>query len=181
MKGGWDPLWGYDIKGGSIEVADDLTLPYSLTSVTITENIDARSHIGYWQGTINYSDLTAGALTEDVKFIDAFPAKYKILEIMVDVTAVFDDGAGPVSACDLSIGWTGANYGDLIQSQDVHGAVTQIGDAAIELNYIAIQGGIRPNWAATTDLYLRFVAVGGNLDTLVSGRLIIYVTYQAYE
>jgi len=183
MKGGYDPQWGYDYKAGIVEVTDHLELPYSLTS-SFTDGgsvaIDARANVGYWKGTINFIDLTATALTENIKLIDAFPAKYKILEIMVDIVAAFDDGAGPVSACTLSVGWTAANYDDLIQTQDIYTGATQYGDSAGELNYTAVQGGIRPSWSAPSDIYARFVAVGGNLDTLTAGRATFYITYQAF-
>lgn len=184
MKGGYNPLWGFDYRVNDLEIVNSLALPYALTSSFTDSGVsgtNARSNVGYWRGNFVYSDLTALALTEDVKVIEGFPAKYKILEIMVNNVAVWDDGVGPISAVTLSVGWTGPNYDDLIQTQDIYTAVTQIGDAAGELNYTAVQGGIRPSWSTPTDLYLRFVAVGGNLNTLTSGRCVIYITYQAYE
>ena len=175
-----DLEWGHDIKAGTVEVADQLILPYVLKTEGLVEYANARSHIGYWRGTINFSSLVAAALTEDVKFIGGFPAGYKILEILVDNSIVWDDAGGPISAVTLSVGWTGAAYSDLILTQDIYTAVTRIGDAAGELNYTAVQGGIRPSWGANTDLYLRFIAVGGNLNTLTTGRCSIYITYQAF-
>ena len=134
----------------------------------------------FWSGTITHDSVTAAGLNEDIKLITAFPAKYKIIEIFVDITEVWDDAAGPISAVTLSAGWTGANYDDLIQTQDIFTAITQLGDVAGELNYSAVQGGIRPSWSATTDLYLRFVATGANLSTLSTGELIIYIVYQVF-
>jgi hypothetical protein len=171
----FDPKWGHDIKAGELE------LKYPLTTVNITENKNAISNICHWVGTIDHSDLSAGALTESLKFLDAIPQKYKILEIMVDNTEKWDDGGGPISACTLSIGWTGANYDDLIQTQDIYTAISLIGDAAGELNYTAVQGGIHPNWSGTTDLYAHFIATGGNIDTLLTGKIVVYISYLAYE
>jgi hypothetical protein len=176
----YDPLWGYNYKVGYLESSNYVRLPYTLSTTNITENINAISHICYWKGTIGHTGVTAVAVAEDIKIIDSFPAKYKILEIFIDNTEVWDDGAGPMTACTISAGWTGAGYADLIATQDILGAVTQIGDAAGELAYVAVQGGIRPSWGATTDIYLRFVA-DQNLSTLTTGELTVYITYQIYE
>lgn len=149
-----------------------------ITASKITEVTNGLVNTFVWSGTITHDSVTAAATSEDIKLISNFPATWKILEIFVDVTEVWDDGGGAISACDLSIGWTGAGYADLMNSQDIYTTVTQLGDAAGEIAYVAVQGGIRPSWSTTTDIYMRFVATGANLSTLTTGVLIVYIVYQ---
>lgn len=163
-----------------IVAGTSMELPYPLLADGILELIDAYPNVCYWSGSITHDSLTAVAVSEDVRIIQNFPAKYKILEIFVDVTEVWDDAAGPISACVLSVGWTAAPYDDLMQTEDIYTAVTQLGDAAAEINYTAVQGGIRASWSAATDIYLRFTATGANLATLTTGELTVYVTYSVY-
>jgi predicted RecA/RadA family phage recombinase len=111
-----DPLGGYDYKAGYAEVLDYVRLPYTLSTTNITENINARSNICYWKGTINHTDVTAVDLIEDVKVIQGFPSKCKLQEIFIDNTEVWDDGAGPMTACTVSAGWTlDTNYSWALQ------------------------------------------------------------------
>ena len=158
---------------------ETIQLPGKLTAGTkITEVKDAEANVCYWSGSITHDSVTAAAVAEDILLIDDFPAKYKILEIMVDVTELW--GGGLMSACTISAGWTGSAYDDLIATQDIHSSTVLIGDASGELNYTAIQGGIRASWSSTQDIYLRFVATDDNLSSLTTGEMTVYITYQIF-
>lgn len=154
---------------------------YALTAgALVTESRDARPISMQWTGQITEADFTAAAVQEDIVIISGFPAKYKITSILIDITQVFDDGGGSISAASMSFG-TAASPAGYLGLTDCYTAITQIGDAAGEVAYTAVQGGIVPSWTATTDLSVRLRVTGGNVVDFTTGIADIYITYLAIE
>lgn len=153
---------------------------YALTTGVATESRDARPISMQWTGQITQANFTAAASQEDVLIINGFPAKYKITGILIDVTEKFDDGAGAINGAIMSFGPT-ADPTSYLASSDVYTSTTLLGDAAAEVAYTAVQGGIIPSWSATTNLYVRLRVTGGNVVDCTTGIANIYITYLAIE
>lgn len=161
--------------------ADLKITDYSLTAgALVSETVDARPISMQWTGQITEADFVAASTQEDVLIISDFPPKYKITSILIDITQVFDDGAGAISGASMSFGPT-ADPTSYLDATDVYTAVTRIGDAAGEIAYTAVQGGVIPSWTATTNLYVRLRTEGGNTADCTTGVANIYITYLAIE
>jgi hypothetical protein len=161
--------------------ADLKITDYSLTAgALVSETVDARPVEMQWTGQVTHEDLVAAASQEVVVIISGFPAKYKICEVLIDITEVFDDGVGAISACTISFG-TAATPSSVLNNTDCYTEITQVGDSAGEVAFTSIQGGYRPSWSSNTDLVARFKTIGGNTVDLTTGIAKIYITYVAIE
>lgn len=121
--------------------------------------------------------LTNAATTEDEN-IWLMPAKTRVLRVVADVTAGFDDAAGPISAVTMTCGITagGAEY---LASGSVFTANTR-GDAAAEIgaNLLSATVADIPSMSSTTQIQCRFTSTGGNLSTLTTGAVTFYIIHE---
>lgn len=161
--------------------ADLKITDYSLTAgALVSETVDARPVVMQWTGQVTHADFTAASVSEVILIIDDFPAKYKIIEVIIDITQVFDDAGGAIDAATISFG-SGAGANDVLAATDCYTAVTRIGDAAGEVAYTSIQNGHRPSWSSATDLSVKLTTANGNVDACTTGIADIYITYIAIE
>jgi hypothetical protein len=122
--------------------------------------------------------LTNASTTQDVT-IWTIPAKTRFWRLIADVTAAFDDAAGPISAVTMTCGKTagGAEY---LVSGSVF-TVTTLGDATGEVGAsLNTYFGDIPSWSATTAVQCRFTSTGGNLSTLTTGSVTFYLEWITY-
>jgi hypothetical protein len=128
--------------------------------------------------TVARTALTAAATTQDLT-IWTIPAKTRLSRVIADVTAAFDDAAGPISAVTMTCGKTagGAEY---LVSGSVF-TTTTLGDATAEVGAsLNTYFGDLPSWSATTAVQCRFTSTGGNLSTLTTGSVTYYLEWIVY-
>jgi hypothetical protein len=128
--------------------------------------------------TVARTALTAAATTQDIT-LWTIPAKTRMWRLIADVTAAFDDAAGPISAVTLTCGKT-AGGNEYLLSKSVF-ATTQMGTVTGEVGAsLATYFGDIPSWSATTAVQCRWTSTGGNLSTLTTGSATFYLEWTNY-
>jgi hypothetical protein len=118
--------------------------------------------------TVRDEDLTAAAGAESIAFAAALPAGAIILAHEIDVTALFDDGAGCTSDVDLGI-----SAGDTNRIED--GLNTTLATGATGRQYgIA---GVQPQGLYDAATLAVTVNASVNVDTLTAGEVVATVWY----
>lgn len=128
--------------------------------------------------TVARTALTAAATTQDVT-VWTVPAKTRMINLIVDGTAAFDDGAGPISALTITCGKT-AGGNEYLLSGSLF-TVNTLGDATGEVGAsLTSYFGDIPSWSGTTAVTCRFTSTGGNLSTLTTGSATFYLEMSTY-
>jgi hypothetical protein len=129
--------------------------------------------------TVARTALTAAATTQDVT-IWTVPAKTRVLRMVEDVTAAFDDAAGPISAVTTTCG-TSAGGAQYLASGSVF-SVNTLGDVAAEIGAGLTSATVAdiPSFSATTAIQCRWTSTGGNLSTLTTGSSDFYIEAVTY-
>lgn len=129
--------------------------------------------------TVARTALTAAATTED-ETIWTVPAKTRVMRVIVDVTAAFDDAAGPITAVTIQCG-PSAGSATYVPATSVF-TVNTIGDVAAEIGTALTSATIAdiPSFSATTAISCRFTSTGGNLSTLTTGSATFYIEHMVY-
>lgn len=150
------------------------------TAIAANGNLTCSTPTGIYTRFITtsvvYTDIaTAGTSLQLEVLNNGIPAKARVTRVVADVTEAFDDGAGPIGTTSIGCGPTA-------------GTVTYIATGAI--NSINVRGDSNleqgsavesiPGWSAATDLWCTFSTSGGNLNTLTTGALTIYIEYIQY-
>lgn len=146
------------------------------TGVTVNNTGSQRAWVH--KITVARTNLTAAATTQDVT-VWTLPAKTRLVAVIVDGTAAFDDAAGPISALTITCGKTagGAEY---VLSGSLF-TVNTLGDATGEVGAsLTSYFGDIPSWSATTAVTCRFTSTGGNLSTLTTGSATFYLEMTTY-
>jgi hypothetical protein len=153
---------------------------YALQTEVAIEITNARPIEMLWVGEITCADFADSSATEEIAVIDSFPAKYRIIEAIIDVTEAWDDGAGAISDCDISLGVTGSDA-SILSLANCYSAPIIVGDVSGEVAYTAVQNGYRLSWSDPTDIIVNLEATGGDVVDLVTGIARIYITYEAID
>jgi hypothetical protein len=129
--------------------------------------------------TVARTALTAAATTQDIT-LWTVPAKTRVLRLVEDVTAAFDDGASPISAVTTTCGTT-AGGNQYLLSGSVF-SVTTLGDVAAEIGAGLTSATVAdiPSMSATTAIQCRWTSTGGNLSTLTTGSSTFYIEAVTY-
>ena len=134
------------------------------------------SYLNFITATVNYPDIAVAATTKQQEVLnEGIPAKSRITRVVADITQGFDDGAGPIISSNIRCGSTSGSNTFLVDGSIFTPNVR--GDVAVEVGALI---ETIPNWSAGTDLWCQFSANGGNLNTLTSGAVTLYVEYIQY-
>jgi hypothetical protein len=129
--------------------------------------------------TVARTALTAAATTED-ETIWTVPPKTRLMRIIVDVGAAFDDAAGPISAVTIMCGTSGGSAVYVATSSVF--TVNTIGDVAAEIGTSLTAATVAdiPSFSGTQAIVCRFTSTGGNLSTLTTGSATFYIEHLVY-
>jgi hypothetical protein len=162
---------------GNYPTSVPVTAPY-------TPNVRGASRYAVFNLSIAKEAWVAAATTQSIA-LGTFPAKCRILSVIVDVTTKF---AGLAGTIQLQLGKTvgGTEY---IVAFDAKTAIYTSGlldaDLGTSINRAnAVQGGDIPNWSTTTSLSLTLTSGSGNIGdgvtttNLTTGAVTVVVTYE---
>lgn len=147
------------------------------TGITTNATAEIRHHLH--KITVARTALTAAATTQDIT-LWTIPAKTRVLRLIEDVTAAFDDAAGPISAVTTTCG-TSAGGNQYLLSGSVF-AVTTLGDVVAEMGAGLVSATLAdlPSMSGTTAVQCRWTSTGGNLNTLTTGSSTFYLEEITY-
>lgn len=128
--------------------------------------------------TITEAALADADGSED-ETVWTLPAKSVLHRVVADVTAAFDDAAGPISAVALTCG-TSAGGNQLLLSADVYAGAATFGDAAAEEGASITAENIPPVYWSAQAISCRFASTGGNLVDLTTGSVTFYIEGATY-
>lgn len=132
----------------------------------------------YSKVTYAYTAVTAAATSQDLT-VWTFPARTIVHRVIADVTAGFDDGAGPMSASTISCGSSAGGTQHLLANSAF--TANTLGDATAELGASAAAVAGHNYWTVGGILSCRFTSTGANLSTMTAGSVTFYIEGVVYQ